>query len=332
MPMSRSYHAMNGELIAETSGGQRRDYLTDALQSITAEVDSAGSILGTRRYKPYGGILASAGSMSTSLHYRSYRNGAASSLLFAPGFTYRFSDAFTTAQLYPNAIGIGTFYGGAVNLKVPVCGGIGAPWHKLKGQPVRVETATIVTETSGCTQSRFKTNWSISHLKVTTGSVIQRMTISVWFPKCTRPTDPCGCTSTLKYLEGWPALGGKLLYKDDEFGWSCAEERCRSGTATWLGEVGYFDGCTVEPGWQRGDRINPCRTPWGTLPHIDGHPPGFAAGPGRKKSFFQGNCCKLPIGNRATMSFRSGDGRQDFSRSVGSGWGAEDNPDCKSEC
>jgi len=56
-----NYHTVNGKLIGETSAGQRTSYLADALGSVTATADSAGAIVNTYRYKPYGGLLAKTG-------------------------------------------------------------------------------------------------------------------------------------------------------------------------------------------------------------------------------------------------------------------------------
>jgi len=56
------YDTVNGQLIGETTGGVRTEYLTDALGSVTATVNSSGEIVNTYRYKPYGQLLSKTGS------------------------------------------------------------------------------------------------------------------------------------------------------------------------------------------------------------------------------------------------------------------------------
>ena len=59
-----SYYSFGGEIIGEETGGVRRDYLTDALGSVTATVTGAGVVENTYRYKPYGEQLAKTGTGS----------------------------------------------------------------------------------------------------------------------------------------------------------------------------------------------------------------------------------------------------------------------------
>ena len=56
-----NYHTLNGEIIAETTGGVRTDYLTDALGSVVATVNQSAQVVNTYRYKPYGAQLAKTG-------------------------------------------------------------------------------------------------------------------------------------------------------------------------------------------------------------------------------------------------------------------------------
>jgi hypothetical protein len=56
-----NYHTVNGEIIGETTSGTRTHYITDALGSVTARVDSTVAVAGTYRYKPYGDSLATTG-------------------------------------------------------------------------------------------------------------------------------------------------------------------------------------------------------------------------------------------------------------------------------
>lgn len=61
MPVT-NYYTIDGQLIGYKDQGGRKDFLTDALGSVTAEVDQTG-ITKTfdGRYKPYGGDLSSTG-------------------------------------------------------------------------------------------------------------------------------------------------------------------------------------------------------------------------------------------------------------------------------
>ncbi len=56
-----NYYTIDGSIIGEATGGVRTDYLTDALGSVTATVDSSGNLQNTYRYKPYGEQLAKTG-------------------------------------------------------------------------------------------------------------------------------------------------------------------------------------------------------------------------------------------------------------------------------
>lgn len=58
----KSCHTVNGRIRGETDvSGLQRDYLTDAVGSVTATVDQSGAVENTYRYKPYGERLAKTG-------------------------------------------------------------------------------------------------------------------------------------------------------------------------------------------------------------------------------------------------------------------------------
>jgi hypothetical protein len=59
-----SYYSFGGEILGEETGGVRRDYLTDALGSVTATVTETGVVENTYRYKPYGDQLTKTGTGS----------------------------------------------------------------------------------------------------------------------------------------------------------------------------------------------------------------------------------------------------------------------------
>jgi len=60
MPV-KNYVNLNGRTVAEHTGGVRTGYLTDALGSITATVNSSQTVVNTYRWKPYGERLAKTG-------------------------------------------------------------------------------------------------------------------------------------------------------------------------------------------------------------------------------------------------------------------------------
>jgi RHS repeat-associated protein len=62
MSLKKTFHTVDGEIIGETTNGMRTHYLTDALGSVTATIDSTVAIARAYRYKPYGDTLMSVGS------------------------------------------------------------------------------------------------------------------------------------------------------------------------------------------------------------------------------------------------------------------------------
>ena len=60
MPVT-NYHTVDGEIQGQTTAGVRTDYLTDALGSVVATVNSSAQVINTYRYKPYGERLAKTG-------------------------------------------------------------------------------------------------------------------------------------------------------------------------------------------------------------------------------------------------------------------------------
>ncbi|MFI5386492.1 MAG: hypothetical protein ACHQ50_10275, partial [Fimbriimonadales bacterium] len=52
-----NFDTINGQIIAETSGGQTKNYVVDAFGSVTG-VSQNGSISGAARYSPYGRTIA----------------------------------------------------------------------------------------------------------------------------------------------------------------------------------------------------------------------------------------------------------------------------------
>ena len=62
MAMKEQYYTVDGQMIGYKTVSGRKDFLTDALGSVTAEVDQTGaSKTFDGRYKPYGGVLSALG-------------------------------------------------------------------------------------------------------------------------------------------------------------------------------------------------------------------------------------------------------------------------------
>ena len=63
MALKERYYTVDGQIVAYKKNGVRKDFLTDALGSVTAEVDQTGTNkVFDGRYKPYGSTLSSTGS------------------------------------------------------------------------------------------------------------------------------------------------------------------------------------------------------------------------------------------------------------------------------
>jgi hypothetical protein len=56
-----NYFSVNGQIIAEETGGVQTDYVTDALGSVVATVDQNAQVINRYTYKPYGGLLSKTG-------------------------------------------------------------------------------------------------------------------------------------------------------------------------------------------------------------------------------------------------------------------------------
>lgn len=60
--LKKTFYSVQGEIIGEkAAGGQRVDYLTDALGSVVGTVNQSAQVINTYRYKPFGGLLAKTG-------------------------------------------------------------------------------------------------------------------------------------------------------------------------------------------------------------------------------------------------------------------------------
>ena len=65
-----SYYTVGGRIIGQrASGSNRKDFLADALGSVTAETDQAGTVVGRTRYKPYGAELQRTGASQPAFRW-----------------------------------------------------------------------------------------------------------------------------------------------------------------------------------------------------------------------------------------------------------------------
>ena len=63
MALKERYYTVDGQIVGYKKSGVRKDFLTDAFGSVTAEVDQTGNTKTfDGRYQPYGGTLSSSGS------------------------------------------------------------------------------------------------------------------------------------------------------------------------------------------------------------------------------------------------------------------------------
>ena len=112
MPVT-NYYTVDGQMIGYKTAAGRKDFLTDALGSVTAEVDQTGaSKTFDGRYKPYGGDLSSTGARGSygwvgTWGYR--ETGLSSSSHYVRARHYsKTSGNWTTADpLWPSEAGYG---------------------------------------------------------------------------------------------------------------------------------------------------------------------------------------------------------------------------------
>lgn len=102
MAMTEQYYTIDGQMIAYESGGTRKDFLTDNLGSVTAEIDQTGmNRTFDGRYRPYGNSLWSSGVRGVYgwIGTRGYRNtGLAESSLYVRARHYESKSGAWTTQ------------------------------------------------------------------------------------------------------------------------------------------------------------------------------------------------------------------------------------------
>jgi RHS repeat-associated protein len=108
MAMKERYYTIDGQMIGYKDAGGRKDFLTDALGSVTAEVDQTGATKAfDGRYKPYGGDLSSTGTRGSygwvgSWGYRGTGLSASSHYVRARHYSNSSGNWTTVDPIWPN--------------------------------------------------------------------------------------------------------------------------------------------------------------------------------------------------------------------------------------
>jgi len=132
------YDMVNGQLVGETTGGVRTEYLTDALGSVTATVNSSGEIVNTYRYKPYGQLLAKTGSGEDPRYLWTGSTGSRRTLV-------------TYAEQYNQARHYGARQAGWTTVDPVTVLGLKHPFIFCRNSPSnRSDRSGLVSEGSGC--------------------------------------------------------------------------------------------------------------------------------------------------------------------------------------
>ena len=110
MAMKERYYTVDGQMIGYKDAAGRKDFLTDALGSVTAEVDQTGATKTfDGRYKPYGGDLSSTGTRGSygwigTWGYRKTGLSAPSHYVRARHYSQTSVNWTTIDPLWPNEI------------------------------------------------------------------------------------------------------------------------------------------------------------------------------------------------------------------------------------
>ena len=310
--MATTYYCnVGGRTLSQVSGGVRRDFLTDAIGSVTATVNEHGNIENTYRYKPYGGTLAKTGTgVDPRLGWREYWSTAEMWM----------SD---TAHVFPGPAQArsfrqgwsGTFMAGMASAPFNICGEGAARWDRIKVWPVTV-TLGNNTNARPCSEFQFETIFALpaNVPKSRHGAVIQMVDMNVAFGYC-KGASFCKC-DPIKYMEAWTVQNGQFdvpSYSgtssspttDDSFMFGCRDRKCIfSRVVLMSGKIGYVDDCKIVvgrgggPGWQSGGNSNECTTPWNggnrgnPIPGMAFYPSQLASKmPNSKQLDYQTDCC-----------------------------------------
>lgn len=219
------YHAVNKQLLAQTTSGSRTSYLTDGLGSVTATQNAAGTTTATWRYKPYGALLAKTGSGDDPAFRWCGANGHVDQglaySLYAPLRHYSTSLGRWTCQAasWPHNYAF-AYASNSPALRVDPPARTGT----LSYQPYLLNAlALYIKENIPCQGFHSILLWDISPFAdwPDKGAVVQHIEAKVWAQHCTT-----GQTDTLQrysFYEGWQYQAGKLLPPSrkhgDEYVW-----------------------------------------------------------------------------------------------------------------
>jgi len=315
------YDTVNGQLIGETTSGVRTEYLTDALGSVSATVNSSGEIVNTYRYKPYGQLLAKTGSGEDPRYLWTGNTGSRRTLVTyaeqynqARHYGARQAGWTTVDPLWPTQLMFGYVWGNPTNYTDPsglayvpsrqrkskkdidVCGGFAYKWtFAVSGKP---------------------TGWLIQHvtreIKATSCDLYN---IHPYPPECTVGT---GSLDRMDYFEAWRVVMGVVYAPGNSRGtwgpglaldtWASQSNKCSYGVETIQGSLMFIeDPFSVYNAGFREDS-NRCA---GALPATFKFT-NFKSQGGYTKVSSSWGCCKLwagcspPTGNKCDNSCREG--------------------------
>lgn len=267
---------MGGEIVAETSGGNRLDYLTDALGSVTAKIDEAFVVVTTARYKPYGDLLTGS----------SYKFGWVGSL----GYRASVNGSYIRARHY--------FPGKSVWTSVDYLWPRQLAYQYCLGDPVllvdREGLSPVVTRKpfiapgsvicGGCGLAGIEWTFEISPKKKVNGWLVQRIKSTYDFQKCDPSVKfPDKCPPV--YFEAWKVVEGEVLgpagspndpwskwedpalygFADD--GWSRpAAGKCTYGSQSVNGDFQFFTTNLSQSRWLESVGLNGFAGCAGALP------------------------------------------------------------------
>lgn len=303
------YDSANGRLRGQRTGGSRTEYLTDALGSVTATVNSTGTVQNTYRYKPYGNLLAKTGSAPDPRHLWTGDTGSRRTLVTfvdqynqARHYGARQANWTCVDPLWPRELAYGYADGNPTTRRDP-----------LGSKPEIVDGTLKVVKVNGCGKINFQTRWWIPPSQIVKdGAVIQFVQILATCRKCDGTIcggSPFNGNSVVKYqyLEAWPVRNGNQWLNGDLdfFEFFGGAEDCSAGSVDWTAKVSYYPGYldTNRSPWKQ-DRQHPS----GGLPFIDPFNPLFflrLGGPPQQLHTLsvRWDCCVKPSENSAKGFF-----------------------------
>ena len=262
MPMTESFYTVDGQMIGYESGGVRKDFLTDHLGSITAEIDQNQNRTFETRYSAYGrnnwstgtgcgfGWVGSFGYRETGLFHMSH-------YVRARHYSYVTGSWSTVDPLWPGQSAFGYVLGRATNRI-----------DRFGLAPVPVNGLVRKVKVGGCGGVEFMTTWTLPLSEKRAGAVIQLVTITASCKKC--DGSPCDIWEKgnyrRQYLEAWIVDGnGKFneANKNMDFFAFGGAGGCTTGSLNWQGLVAFFPEYVIgPPDWRRSGEDHPAGKLW----------------------------------------------------------------------